>query len=203
MPFRLLDLVVVFVFQVLFVFLYLGRHFVELKIVGFPIVDYSDYVLQRRPEVRVWSQHVPHQILHLLRAASWVPHGCIHDAQLAFLLERVISIVHDEKDAAEHPYVHPLIHWVLQIHVDHFRGPVHESCVFLKSLLMSVDLGFGDSCQVNFLSGTTPKITQLSNSLFGQQNVFHFYILMQDPNFMHFLKAKCGVFQDLQNLKFA
>ena len=113
MPLGLLNLVVVFISQVLLILFYLSRHLVELEIVSFPVVDYPNYVFQRRSEVWVWSQHVPNEILHFFRTASRVSYSSIHNAQLSFLLERMVSIVHDKKNTAKHPDIDSFIHWVL------------------------------------------------------------------------------------------
>lgn len=79
MPFGLLNLIEVFIFQMLLILFYLPCHFIQLEVVRFPVVNYPDYVFQWRTEVWVWSQHVTDEILHFLRTPSWVSHCSIHN----------------------------------------------------------------------------------------------------------------------------
>lgn len=101
----------------------------------------------------------------------------------------MIPVIHHVEDAAEHPYVDAFIDGVLEVHVDHFGGPVHEGGVLLKPLFVFVDFRLGNSSQVNLLPGTAPKVAELGYTLTGQQDVLYFHVLVHDAEPVHLLQS--------------
>jgi hypothetical protein len=146
-----------------------------------PVINQSEYLFDSRPEVRVGSQHMPHQILHLLRVLIFLILDVgVDDAEFSFFLEGVIPIVEDEQHATKHPNVDPVVDGVLQIQVDHFWGSVHERSVLLEPLLVVIQLSFANLLKINQLLAAAPQIAQLKHSLFCKQDVLDLHVLVEN-----------------------
>ena len=79
-------------------------------------------------------------VLRILRNSV----GPRHYRQLLTFDKGVLKVAESVEHTPEHPDVNLLINLVSQVEVAHLWWPVHQSGIFFESLLVKVELVFGD-----------------------------------------------------------
>ena len=109
---------------------------------------------------------------------------CTCDTHCTGVNEGVCEVGQSIEDAADHPQVHFVTDFVLEVGIDHFRRTVHWSCDCLDLLLDASILSFADALEIDEPVGARSKITEFKGLVLANQDVLYLDILVIDPNFV-------------------